>query len=216
VRYHRDHKGNKKAKLCPFCKDRWTAERVAAISKTGKAVFGEEGFTVHLEEAPQVETPASRAADPFTSHLAEQQITESGERGIQQHLVRALIEHHPGHTCRELARLTAELTHEQIHKRASECRTAGWVVEGEKRRCEVTSRLAITWNPNNGGHVGQGRTREDNVGHGPQDQLSAPDRATGGTPSGGPEAGPIGGLPRAPDPFGQVPQEPPEEPPEGW
>lgn len=91
-------------------------------------------------------TPASRATDPATSALAEQEINISGTRRGQQKIVARAVEKHPGLTSAELSNRCV-LDRYQVARRAPECETAGALLRGEKRNCRVLGRLAITWWP---------------------------------------------------------------------
>lgn len=93
-----------------------------------------------------VRTPASRAADPETSHAAEAHINSTGSRGKLQAAVAGLVERMPGMTSRELA-AGSDIAHESLHKRLPECAFAGRVRKGEPRTCRVTGRQATTWWP---------------------------------------------------------------------
>lgn len=92
----------------------------------------------------RVETPAARATDPDTSHLAAEEITASGARAEQQAQTIAAVREHPGCTMSELARRTG-LDRYMLGRRISECETAGAVFRGLKRRCLVTGRMAEPW-----------------------------------------------------------------------
>jgi len=95
-------------------------------------------------------TPASRASDPITSHLAEIEINK-GRRQTQNHKLAKLVSQYIGYTARELADVCKHqpqdmrLTHEQIHKRISEV-----AVKGGYRKCQVSGIDAFTWYPKEG------------------------------------------------------------------
>ncbi|HEY4292083.1 winged helix-turn-helix domain-containing protein [Luteibacter sp.] len=93
-----------------------------------------------------VETPAARATDPVTSHIAAAEHTASGKRGTNVAVVIDLVRAHPGHTSAELARYT-ELTRHEVARRLPEAETASAVKKGEKRRCAANGTLAMTWWP---------------------------------------------------------------------
>lgn len=101
------------------------------------------------QPAPRVlviRTPASRAGDPETSHVAEAHVNATGKRASDQDRVAALVSIAPGRTARELA-AGGSLSHETLHKRLPECVTGGAVRRGEPRRCAQTGRMATTWWP---------------------------------------------------------------------
>lgn len=93
-----------------------------------------------------VQTPASRAGDPDTSRLAEAHINATGKRELQQKQAVTAVTAFPGTTCRELADKSG-MDHEALHKRLSECVTAGAVRKGVAVTCTITGRKAATWFP---------------------------------------------------------------------
>ena len=104
------------------------------------------GFAFGSRTQRRVETPAARATDPISSHLAAEHITSSGARGYQQAQAAAAVRAFPGHTSFELALLT-EINKYTLARRLPECVTAGTVMKGEIRECEITGRKALTWWP---------------------------------------------------------------------
>jgi len=94
-----------------------------------------------------VETPAARATDPVTSHIAAAEHTASGKRGSNVAAVIDLVRAAPGHTSAELSRHSRDLTRHEVARRLPEAETAGAVFKGAKRRCEVNGSLAMTWWP---------------------------------------------------------------------
>lgn len=93
-----------------------------------------------------VHTPAARATDPATSHLAAEAITASGARDAQQQLAAEVVQKHPGHTSNELAGF-CDLDRYALARRLPECATAGAVRRGPARLCRVSGRSAVTWWP---------------------------------------------------------------------
>lgn len=96
-----------------------------------------------------IKTPAARATDPESSHLAAEEITESGVR--QQQIGQAItaVRDHPGSTSRELAELTG-LDRYMLGRRLSDAAATGAIRKGgkdEMRVCQVSNRLALTWHP---------------------------------------------------------------------
>ena len=59
----------------------------------------------------------------------------------------ALVREFPYRTARELAYKVNEgvLSADNIHKRLPELRRAGLVFNGQRRRCTITGRSAVTW-----------------------------------------------------------------------
>lgn len=97
-----------------------------------------------------IQTPAARANDPDTSHLAETHINRSGLRGRQQRQAAAAVRCYPGRTSAELAEITGIDRH-RLAKRLPECETAGAVRRGDKRQCSVSHLMAIVWYVGEGG-----------------------------------------------------------------
>jgi len=93
-----------------------------------------------------VQTPAARATDPETSHLAAEQHTQSGARAAQQARCTAAVRAFPGRTMQELAEATGICRYE-LGRRISECELAGAVKRMPKRICRVTGRMAEPWSP---------------------------------------------------------------------
>lgn len=99
-----------------------------------------------------VDTPAARATDPDTSHIAAAEHTASGKRGTNVAHVIDLVRLHPGCTSAELSWHSA-LTRHEVARRLPEAETAGAVRKGEKRRCTKNGTLAVTWWPFEGPHA---------------------------------------------------------------
>ena len=89
--------------------------------------------------------PAARNKDPMTSHLAEQEINATGLRMSQIQVVYFLVSHHPKRTASELTKYVSGLDRYQIQRRLSDACNLSLVKKGPKRICEVTCRLAVTW-----------------------------------------------------------------------
>lgn len=103
-------------------------------------------FAANVVPMRRVETPAARATDPVTSHLAADAHTRSGTRARQQEQAADAVARYPGHTSQELAQLTG-LDRYMLARRLPECVTAGAVFKGTNQRCSVSGRLAMTWWP---------------------------------------------------------------------
>ncbi|MGH8171819.1 MAG: MarR family transcriptional regulator [Rhodanobacteraceae bacterium] len=93
-----------------------------------------------------VATPAARATDPETSHLAAEHHTRTGTRAYQQHQTIAAVRANEGRTSQELAELTG-LDRYMLARRLPECVTAGAVKKGVAVECSVTKRKAHLWWP---------------------------------------------------------------------
>ena len=92
-------------------------------------------------------TPASRNTDPNSSHLAADDITQSGVRARQQRMVLNAVRRWPGLTSRELA-ARMNICRYVTGRRLSELSPV-FVTRPEKatRACTVTGRLAVDWWP---------------------------------------------------------------------
>ena len=107
-------------------------------------------FEVYARRVPTIETPASHAGDPATSHAAERQITVSGKRGRNQQDVLALVRKHRGRTSAELARHAADagMTHldrAEIARRLPELATAKLIRRGATVKCSACGNNSVTW-----------------------------------------------------------------------
>lgn len=91
-------------------------------------------------------TPAARATDPESSHLAAEGVTANGQRGAQQQAVLAAVRRWPGLTSAELAQRMG-VSRYVPGRRLSELETAQKVRKGEIRRCAIGNRSAVTWWP---------------------------------------------------------------------
>ncbi len=78
----------------------------------------------------------------FTSALAYGQVERLGE---MQRLVYDCIANNPGLTDREITEELCLKDPNAVRPRRFELVEAGLIVEGEKRKCAVTKRLALTW-----------------------------------------------------------------------
>lgn len=93
-----------------------------------------------------VETPAARATDPITSHLAAEDVTLSGKRVQQQRQAVAAVRAKPGMTSFELA-MACGLDRYMLGRRLPECAKGGAVTKGDVRECGITGHKALTWWP---------------------------------------------------------------------
>jgi hypothetical protein len=103
-------------------------------------------MSVAAEHVRRIETPAARATDPESSHLAAEQITRSGRRGQQLALTIASVRSFPGYTSQELAEKTGHDRY-MLARRLPEAVIAGAVKKGIIAECSVTRRKALLWWP---------------------------------------------------------------------
>lgn len=89
--------------------------------------------------------PRARATDPVSSHLAAEEVRDSGRLGQQQAAVLAAVKRHPGLTSRELAVMMA--TDRYIVARRLPELEPVHVRKGDARKCRVGDRPAVTWWP---------------------------------------------------------------------
>ena len=88
-------------------------------------------------------TPVARRSDPDTSHEAGDEVTASGARSRQQHMVLRGLAQYPNVTTRELAARMNTCRY-IVARRMPELAPVYVRVTG-KRRCTVTGRTAHTW-----------------------------------------------------------------------
>lgn len=94
--------------------------------------------------------PASKNADPETSHMAESDITKSGKRGGDCQAIYEYLLNHPNHTSAELAdkmkpgdkdwRYTVARRLPDLKNQRPPMTT-----QNTKRVCTVTNKKAVTW-----------------------------------------------------------------------
>lgn len=90
------------------------------------------------------EQPIARNTDANTSHRAAAEITASGKRATQQHVMLRGVQAHPGKTSAELA-VICGVDRYVAARRLPELRDAELVSNGESRRCSRTGKAAMTW-----------------------------------------------------------------------
>lgn len=91
-------------------------------------------------------TKASRNTDPLSSHLAEDDVTRSGERQRQCDMVLAVVTANPGMTSKELTRYAPPSTDRYtFSRRLPDLEKKGLVQRGEMRKCSVGGKLSVTW-----------------------------------------------------------------------
>jgi len=90
----------------------------------------------------------ARSTDPETSHRAAAEIapTLRGRQAWALGQVRA----NPGRTANELARLAGLSDPRTLNRRLCELRTQGLVKNTHARRCEVSGRQCMVWEPGEG------------------------------------------------------------------
>ena len=86
----------------------------------------------------------TRNSDPESSHLAGEQITESGTRQTQCDAVLDAVQKMPRATARELAS-TFDLDRYMVSRRLADLCYTGKVRKAASRECEVGGRLSCTW-----------------------------------------------------------------------
>lgn len=89
-------------------------------------------------------SPAAATADPITSHLAAEAVTQSGLRDRQALQVLEAVRRFPGKTSRELAAASG-LDRHMCGRRLGELRSSGLVRNGETRVCAVSGMKSLTW-----------------------------------------------------------------------
>ena len=96
--------------------------------------------------ARRAETPAARATDPITSHIADQRHKRSGDQAFQRALAVATVNAYPGRTSFELAMKSGHDRH-MLARRLPECARQGLVKKGVIVECTITRHKAISWWP---------------------------------------------------------------------
>ncbi len=88
--------------------------------------------------------PIAANVDPITSHIAAQQITQSGARDSQKRKVLDALRKYPNKTSAELA-LAAAMDRYLVAKRLPDLMHDGLVEQGSIRTCRISGRPAVTW-----------------------------------------------------------------------
>ena len=88
--------------------------------------------------------PRARTADPVTSHLAAQEVYESGAADKQAAAVFSLVQIRPGMTSAGLAS-HFHVDRYMVARRLPELEARGLVRKGNPIRCPVSGRAAVTW-----------------------------------------------------------------------
>jgi hypothetical protein len=89
-----------------------------------------------------------RKSDPETSQMAAAELVNTGKLGHAQYYMMCAFHRYPGATAQEAALRCVEwhdgMT-ETYRKRVKELVKRGRIVEGERRRCTVTGKVATTY-----------------------------------------------------------------------
>lgn len=109
----------------------------------------------HLFESPisagmrgALNSPIAANADPDTSKLAAEQITESGKREGQCLGVLALVRKYPDCTALELSVKGRTYDRNVIGRRLSELEHGKLIRKSGTKACEVSGKKATTWRAN--------------------------------------------------------------------
>jgi CRP-like cAMP-binding protein len=88
----------------------------------------------------------TRTTDPDTSHEAARLMDTTGAAAAHRARCLQAVRLRPGSTAAEIAKATGLERHEPS-RRLPELRTAGLVVNGASRICEVQGNRSMTWHP---------------------------------------------------------------------
>jgi hypothetical protein len=91
-----------------------------------------------------MESAIARKTDPWTSHQAAKEITESGLRESQREHVLLALKKHDGTTSSELA-VFGCIDRYVTARRLPELEKLGFVKKGTAKKCTITGRNAMTW-----------------------------------------------------------------------
>lgn len=86
----------------------------------------------------------ARTTDPLSSHLAA--LDNSSRRDAQVGVCVALVCRHPGLTSMELAS-RGDVCRYMLARRLSDAAKRGMVVKGPQKHCDVSGKLAMSWDP---------------------------------------------------------------------
>lgn len=90
-----------------------------------------------------IQTQAARNTDPITSHEAAKEVTVSGVRRTQIAQVVDMVKANQGKTAAELAQINDTCRY-MMSRRLADA-TGVSVIKGDKRKCSVAGRNAVTW-----------------------------------------------------------------------
>ena len=88
--------------------------------------------------------PRARRSDPVTSHLAAQEMYETGAADRQAQSVLGMVQMRPGMTSAGLAAHFGADRY-MVARRLPELEARGLVRKGKSIRCPVSGRAAVTW-----------------------------------------------------------------------
>jgi predicted transcriptional regulator len=89
--------------------------------------------------------PIAATRDPVTSHLAAEELTDSGARDAQKSAVLASLKREPvPPTSRELAR-SAKLDRHAVARRLPDLESDGLVRKAGMRTCSISGKMCVTW-----------------------------------------------------------------------
>ena len=88
---------------------------------------------------------ASRSTDPWTSHAAEREITETGQRQKQADYCLEFVSRYPGRTYRELAEISQVPDRNIFSRRLNDLRVKGRAFSPETRKCTISGRSMQVW-----------------------------------------------------------------------
>ena len=122
------------------------------VPRLAKGLRGKHGVDVKLSFVEDELPPASRAHDPESSHVAEEEITASGLRSKQAEQVLNALKAKPGVTALELG---ASIDRNDLHRCHTMCarRLPDLVplnlakVDTVKKKCSISGRLSQVWWP---------------------------------------------------------------------
>src|SRR5262245_27766047 len=100
-----------------------------------------------MKQASLFENSAPLAAhsDPITSHMAAQEVTDSGARDAQKRSVLASLRREIAPpTSRELA-ISAKLDRYLVARRLPDLESDGKVRKAGMRMCSISNRMCVTW-----------------------------------------------------------------------
>lgn len=89
-------------------------------------------------------SPAARAKDPETSHIAAEKITESGKRVAACNIILAVLQEKDGLTSKEIS-ARCDLDRHQCGRRMVDLEQSNLIRRGEKRFCTVDGGQALEW-----------------------------------------------------------------------
>lgn len=104
------------------------------------------GYARTTPAMPVVDTPASRATDPETSHIAEANHKASGKCALHRQMIADAVARTPGMTGAQIAVATG-IDYIEVMRRISEVCTAERAMEGPAVHCTIRQTRCSTWYP---------------------------------------------------------------------